>query len=77
MQSWCNGIFIPIFKGGTIDEPHNYRGITLNTILANIYATLLSNRLSTWTIKHKTIIDNEFLFQKGKSTADCILFSNR
>ena len=37
-----------------------------------MYSTLLSNRISTWTIKHKTIINNQFGFQKGNSTADCI-----
>jgi len=63
-ESWSNGIIIQIFKDDNIDEPQNYRGITLNNILAKIYSTLLSNRLSTWTIKHKTIIDNQFGLQK-------------
>ena len=73
-ESWSNEIIIPIL-GGNIDEPQNYRGITLNNIRAKIYSTLLSNRLSTWIIQHKTAIDNQFGFQKGKSTV--FLFSNR
>ena len=35
-ESWSNGIIIPIFKDDNIDEPQNYRGITLNIILAKI-----------------------------------------
>jgi len=75
-ESWSNGIIIQIFKDDYIDEPQNYRGITLNNILANIYSTLLSNRLSTWTIKHKTIIENQFGLQKEIQLI-VFLFSNR
>ena len=47
-----------IHKGGNINEPKNYRGITLNK--------------SKWAEKHNTLIDNQYGFQKGKTTVDCI-----
>ena len=40
-ESWSNGIIIPIFKGGNIDEPQNYRGITLNNIIAKMFNSTL------------------------------------
>lgn len=70
--SWGEGIITPIFKGGNIDDCKNYRGITLTNIIAKIYSQLLLNRLTKWSIEHETISDNQFGFQKGKSTSDCI-----
>ena len=36
-QAWCNGIIVPIHKKGDVDNPSNYRGITLiNVIGKNI-----------------------------------------
>lgn len=71
-ESWSEGIIVPIFKGGNCNEAKNYRGITLSNILAKIYSKLLVNRLTNWSEKHNKLIDNQFGFQKGKSTTDCI-----
>ena len=71
-KSWGEGIIIPIFKGGDTEDAKNYRGITLINILAKIYSTVLLNRLTNWSTKHKNLIQNQFGFQKGKSTVDCI-----
>ena len=40
--------------------------------MAKIYSKLLVERLSKWTEKHNTLIDNQYGFQKGKSTVNCI-----
>ena len=37
-----------------------------------MYSQLLLNRLTKWSIKHDKLIDNQYGFQKGKSTTDCI-----
>ena len=50
----------------------NYRGISLNNILANIYSQILLNRLNTWSEKYEQITNCQFGYQKGKSTTDCI-----
>ena len=66
------GIIVPIFKNGNTDDAHNYRGITLINILGKIYSQILLNRLSKWSEKHDKLSKNQFGFQKGKSTVDCI-----
>lgn len=71
-EAWGSGIIIPIYKGGDVESAKNYRGITLINIIAKIYSQVLLNRLTAWSIKHKKIIDNQYGFQKGKSTIDCI-----
>ena len=70
-ESWGEGIIVPIFKGGNL-EAKDFRGITLNNIISKIYSKLLVTRLTKWSDKHQKFIENQFGFQKGKSTVDCI-----
>ena len=69
---WGLGYITPIFKGGDENDAKNYRGVTLNNILAKVYSQILLNRLNLWSIKHETISNCQFGFQKGKSTVDCV-----
>ena len=71
-ESWGLGYIVPIFKGGDPKSPKNYRGITLNNILAKIYSQILLNRLTSWAEKYDKISNCQFGYQKGKSTTDCI-----
>lgn len=71
-HAWGDGIITPIFKKGDVNEAQNYRGITLINVLAKTYSQLLLNRLTAWSNKYEKIADNQFGFQKGKSTTDCI-----
>ena len=45
-ENWGLGYIAPIFKGGDSKDATNYRGITLNNILAKIYSLVLLNRLT-------------------------------
>ena len=69
---WGDGYIVPIFKGGDPAQARNYRGITLNNILAKIYSQILLNRLTVWNEKYDKISNCQFGFQKGKSTVDCV-----
>ena len=69
---WGQGVIIPIFKGGDIENPKYYRGITLINELGKIYSQILLNRLTKWSNKHDRISPIQFGFQKRKSTVDCI-----
>ena len=73
-RSWGESIISPIFKKSDMNDAQNYRGITLINIhvLAKIYSQLLLNRLTKWTSENDIITDNQFGFQKGKSTTDCV-----
>ena len=55
-----------------IQRPKNYRGITLINIMSTIFSEVIINRLAKWCTKHQILIDNQYGFQKGKSTTDCI-----
>ena len=53
---WCIGIIVPLFKNkGSIDDPHNYRGITLLSCLGKLFTSVIDARLtayleSTWVL---------------------------
>ena len=70
-KSFGEGIIVPVFKGGDVEDSKNYRGITLINIISKIYLQILLNRLTKWSIDNETLIDNQFGFQKGKSTISC------
>ena len=45
-KSLGEGIIVPIYKGGDIENAKNYRGITLINILGKNYSQILLNRLT-------------------------------
>ena len=45
---WCKGIIHPIFKSGDVNDPSNYRGITVTPVLSKLFAMILEARMSTW-----------------------------
>ena len=75
-KSWGEGIIVPIFKSGNPDDAQNYRGITLINVLGKVYSQVLLNRLSKWSEENDKLSKNQFGFQKGNSTIDCIFLLN-
>ena len=71
-MAWAEGMIVPTFKSGNPDEPHNYWGITLINILGKIYSQVLLNNLMKWSENYDKISKNQFGFQRGKSTVDCV-----
>ena len=71
-ETWGRGIIAPIYKSGDPNLAKNYRGITIGNILSKIYSQILLNRLNIWAEKYESLSKNQFGFQKGKSTTDCI-----
>lgn len=68
---WREGISVPIFKGGNLENPSNYRGITLINTLGKISSQVL-NRLTKRSQENSKIVSQQFGFQSKKTTVDCI-----
>ena len=45
-ENWCKGIITPIHKQGEIDNPDNYRGMTINSCLSKLFNLLLTKPLT-------------------------------
>ena len=59
---------IPLHKGGSVLVVSNYRPISIPPILSKIFERLSYNRLTEFIDKHNILKQNQFGFQKNKST---------
>ena len=60
----CTALLSVIPKPGSLLLPKNYRGISMQAIVANLYDRIISNRLMKWV----KINPEQTAFQKGKWT---------
>lgn len=81
-ESFSHGIFpdilkvaavTPIFKGGSKLEVSNYRPVSVLPIISKILEKLMQTRLVSYLEKNKIIYENQFGFQKNKSTSLAVL----
>lgn len=70
---WALCRITPIHKGGDATVPGNYRGIAVSTVLAKLYASLLTRRLSEWTERHHLRAVGQAGFRAAHNTADHML----
>ena len=61
-QEWNRGVMTPIHKKGSKVDPNNYRGITVNSVLAKTYSMVLSSRLESFLEENKIIHDTQIGF---------------
>ena len=69
---WSKSVIVPIFKKGDDDNPDNYRGISLLSIVSKVFTAILNKRLYTWAEKENKISKEQAGFRKGYSTIDHI-----
>ena len=63
---------IPLFKKGEVDDPDNYRGIAIGSVLGKIFSLILLNRLESAVQISSPISPNQIGFKKGHRTSDHI-----
>ena len=67
---WSFGLIVPIHKSGELNDPNNFRGITLNSCMSKLFTCVLNERLSLL-CEDKGLIDyNQIGFRKGFRTSD-------
>ena len=70
---WCIGIIKPIYKKkGSIDDPDNYRGITLLSCIGKLFTASINTRLTTYLDEASIIGEEQAGFREGYSTLDHI-----
>ena len=67
---WKQGINIPIFKAGDPYDPNNYRGITLNNAMANLFCQVINNRLTNFLEQNNLLAKEQAGFRKSCRTQD-------
>jgi hypothetical protein len=69
--SWTIGTIKPIFKGkGSIEDPSNYRGITILSCFGKLFTCVLNNRLTSFIENNYLLGKEQAGFRAGFSTSD-------
>lgn len=67
-NSLKQAIVTPIFKKGSKQDPNNYRPISVLSVFAKVFDTVIRNRLIEYLTTNNLISDKQFGFMKNKST---------
>ncbi len=72
-RAWALGAITPLLKpGGNATDCGSYRGITVGTLLAKLYATILNMRLTAWAEDNNLRATGQAGFRKDHHTSDQI-----
>ena len=71
-DDWARALIIPLLKKGAVNDPNNYRGISLCSILNKVFMKILYNRLSKWVENNNILGEEQAGFRKARSTTDNI-----
>ena len=75
--NWCLGIIIPLYKNeGSVNDPDNYRGITLLSCLSKLFTSALNNRITIFLERFDSIGEEQAGFRAGYSTMDHVFVLN-
>ena len=69
---WAIGEIIPIHKKGDVNDPRNYRGLTLLSCAAKLFTSIINNRLTEWAEDNKVFCEYQYGFRKQRGTTDCM-----
>jgi len=69
-DSWTESIVLPLYKKGDVNNPSNYRGISLCNVSSKVYATIINIRLQKWVEMNNITGEWQAGFKKGYSTVD-------
>ena len=69
---WATAIIVPLYKKGEVNNPDNYRGISLLSVTSKFFTGILNKRLYSWAEDNDKINIEQAGFRKSHSTIDHI-----
>ena len=72
-QQWCLDIITAIHKEDNINDPNNFRGISIFSALLKFVCSIIHNRLEAYCSKHNIINKNQIGFRPKHRTSDHLL----
>ena len=69
-SAWTSAIIAPLHKNGDIDNPDNYRGVSLLRVAGKVFAQILNERLTQWADDNGKLVEEQGGFRAGYSTTD-------
>ena len=71
-DEWTFSILQPIHKKGDINNPDNYRGISLLNVCSKLYSYILNQRINEWIDDFEILGEEQAGFRKNRSTMEHI-----
>lgn len=71
-ERWSLAIICSLYKSGDVNNPSNYRGISLLSICGKIFTKILNNRLVQWANANGQYHEEQAGYREGYSTIDHI-----
>ena len=71
-ELWRENYIKPIFKGGCLNNPSNYRGLALSSCFGKFFSKILHNRLDSFIENNNILHKGQIGFRKGCRTSDHI-----
>ena len=76
-KAWSVSLIQPIYKGkGSVNDPDNFRGISLISCVAKIFTAVINNRLTVYLNDSKILGEEQAGFRENYSTSDHIFVLN-
>ena len=75
-RQWREGLIINLFKKGDREDPGNYRGITLLSVVGKVFCKILNNRLVQCLDKEGVLHEGQAGFRFNRSCMDNIYTLN-
>ena len=72
-EVWCIGLILPLYKNkGDVNDPDNYRGITLLSCIGKLFTAIVNSRLTCYVDAVGALGDEQAGFRHTYSTIDHI-----
>jgi len=71
-EDWTVSILHPLHKKGDLNDPDNYRGISLLNICSKLYSFVLNRRISQWVELNNVVGEEQAGFRENRCTNDHI-----
>jgi hypothetical protein len=66
--AWKEARLSPIYKKGPVDDPNSYRMIAVNSVLYRLFANVIRDLVTKWSLEGNKVPDTQFGFYPGRST---------
>ena len=74
-RAWKRSNVSPIHKGGSCDDPGNFRPISVVPIIAKVLEKLIANQLLSYFESHHLLHDHQGAYRCGRSSDQILLYS--
>ena len=69
-KQWREGLIVNLFKKGDKEDPGNYRGITLLSVVGKVFCKVINNRLVQYLDCGGKLHEGQTGFRVGRSCMD-------